>query len=124
MRRWRNSCGQEGALLTDIVVAMGLLVSVLIPLSYGFLKEARLTRRYYEKAVAMEIVDGEMEILAAGDWRSFGDGTHELTTDARAATNLPPGHLILERTGKRLRLEWRPDQAGKGPRVRRERRLP
>lgn len=54
----------------------------------------------------MEIVDGEMEILVAGEWRAYPEGTHEYNVSARAASNLPRGKFVLTRTGNRLRLEW------------------
>ena len=56
----------------------------------------------------MEIVDGEMETLLAGEWRAFPAGTHEYRIDAGAATNLPPGRFLLTIADRHVRLEWRP----------------
>jgi hypothetical protein len=63
-------------------------------------------RAEYFRGTAMEIVDGEMEVLAAGEWRDFSEGSQPYTVHARAATNLPPGHFQLTKTGNHLRLEW------------------
>jgi AhpC/TSA family len=64
----------------------------------------------YFRAVADEVVDGEMEILAAGGWKNFPDGTQAYTVHSRAAANLPAGHFELIKTGNHLRLEWTPDK--------------
>ena len=67
----------------------------------------------------MEIVDGEMEILAAGGWKNFPDGTQNYPVQAKAAANLPPGKFQLTKTGNHLRLEWQSDKReGIGPVVR------
>ena len=58
----------------------------------------------------MEIVDGEMEILAAGDWRNFPDGQQVYPVHAPAAATLPPGKFQLTKTGNHLRLEWTADK--------------
>jgi hypothetical protein len=52
-------------------------------------------------------VDGEMEILAAGQWRAVPEGTNTYAVHAAAATNLPPGQFRLIRTGNHLQLEWK-----------------
>ena len=63
----------------------------------------------YQRALAMEIVDGEMEILAAGDWKNFPDGSQNYPVHANAMASLPPGHFQMTKTGSHLRLEWSPD---------------
>jgi hypothetical protein len=92
----------------ELLVAMALLVGALLPLTYSIVSEKRLARGYYQRAVAMEIVDGEMETLTAGEWSAFSTGSHEYTVRAGAATNLPPGHFILTVETNRVKLEWRP----------------
>ena len=94
--------------MTEAVVAMGILVIAVVPLGYMFLKDARLFRMAYQRAVAVEMVDGEMEILAAGEWQSFPDGTHVYPVRLEAGTRLPPGRFQFIRAGKHLRLEWSP----------------
>ena len=111
---------QRGALMAEVAVGIAILVAVLLPLSLSMLKDQKLCRAYYYRAVAMEIVDGEMEILAAGEWRAFQSGSQPYAVRAEAAKNLPPGRFILTRQDKLLRLEWVPEKKqGIGP-VRRE----
>jgi hypothetical protein len=50
---------QTGALTTELLVALALLVGLLLPLAYSFVSERKLVRACYQRAVAMEIVDGE-----------------------------------------------------------------
>jgi hypothetical protein len=105
-----NRRRERGALTTELVIAMALLVLAVCPLAYAFSQEVRLLRGSYWRSVVMEIVDGEAEILAAGEWRAFSEGQHAYTVRAGAATNLPPGRFQLTKTGKDLRLEWRSDE--------------
>jgi hypothetical protein len=58
----------------------------------------------------MEIVDGEMEVLVAGEWRNFPEGAQPYTVHANAAAHLPPGRFQLTKTGRHLRLEWTSDR--------------
>ena len=109
----------RGFMMVDLFVGMAILALAILPLAYSFVRETRLLRAEYFRGVAMEIVDGEMEILAAGEWRNFPDGAQPYTVHAHAAANLPPGHFQLTRTGAHLRLEWTSDQRqGIGPVVR------
>ena len=43
-----------------MMVAMSILVVVMIPISFSFLSERQEFGIYYHRAVAMELVDGEM----------------------------------------------------------------
>ena len=99
---------QRGSLMVELLVAMALLTSVLLPVAYSVGSEKRLARATYQRAVAMEIVDGEIEILAAGQWKAYPAGTHDYSVRAGAATNLPPGRFLLSIDASELRLEWRP----------------
>jgi hypothetical protein len=105
-----SSLAKRGMLTAELVVAMALLTIALLPLGYSYLTEARLLRADYHRAIAMEIVDGEMEILAAGEWRAFPEGAQAYAVHAAAAGNLPPGQFRLTRTGNRLLLEWAADR--------------
>ncbi len=84
------------------------------------MQERMALRLDYTRAVANEIVDGEMEVLVAGDWKNFPDGAQNYTVHSLAAANLPLGHFELTKTGKNLRLEWKPDKhsGGLGPVIR------
>jgi hypothetical protein len=108
-----KSC--RGMLTTEMIVGMAILVLAVLPIGYSLVNDARALRMTYQHAVAMEIVDGEMEILAAGQWRSFPEGTNAYTVHAASATNLPPGKFQLIRAGNHIQLEWRcnPPRAAK-----------
>ena len=116
----RRTQGKRGSLMIELVVAMGILTATVIPLAYSFVEEQHVCRVYYWRAVAMEIVDGEMEILATGAWHNFKEGTYPYVVTAEAAKNLPPSKFVLSVRGRRLRLEWRPDSPRNGAPVVRE----
>ena len=111
---------QRGSLMVELLVALALVVGVLLPFAYSFVSERRLARASYQRAVAMEIVDGEMEALLAGEWRAFPPGTHDYPVHAGAATNLPPGRFILTVQPGKLRLRWQPALKDHGGPVTRE----
>jgi len=111
----RHAKNCRGMLMTELIVGMAILVLAVLPVGYSLIEDARWQRSNYQHAVAMEIVDGEIEILAAGEWHAFPEGTHPYTVHAKAAANLPEGHFRFTRTGNHLRLEWksdRPDGSG------------
>ena len=101
---------RRGFLMVDAVVAMAILSLAIVPLGFSFARERQLLKIEYLHSVANEIVDGEMEILAAGDWKNFPDGAQAYTVHSRAAASLPPGHFQLTKTGNHLRLEWLSDK--------------
>jgi Tfp pilus assembly protein PilX len=111
---------ERGALMVELLVAMALLTGALLPIAYSVGSEKRLARAYYQRAVAMEIVDGEIEALAAGEWRAFQPGTHDYAVQALAATNLPAGRFLLTVEAAKIRLEWRPAVKHHGGNVVRE----
>lgn len=111
---------QRGALMVELLVALAILTGVLLPLAYSFASERRLARSCYQRAVAVEIVDGEMEALLAGEWRAFAPGTQEYQVHAVAATNLPPGRFTLSVQPGKLRLRWQPATKDHGGPVTRE----
>ena len=111
---------QRGSLMIELLVAMAMLTFALVPLAFSTASERRLARAYYQRAVAMEIVDGELEVLASGEWRSFTPGTHDYLIHAGAATNLPPGRLLLTVQPGKVRLEWQPAAKLRGGPVVRE----
>lgn len=117
-RRGRPERRQRGSLSVELTVAVGILVTVLMPLSVSFAREQALVRSLYHRAVAIALVDGETEVLQAGEWRRFPPGTHAYTVHARALTNLPPGRFTFTLTTERARLEWQPEAGGGGPVVR------
>jgi hypothetical protein len=109
-----NITKKRAALTVELLVAMALLTGALLPIAYSFASERRYARASYQHAVAMEIADGEMEVLAAGEWRAYKPGMREYHPRAVAATNLPPGRFLLTVGVKVVRLEWQPATAPKG----------
>lgn len=101
---------QRGILEVDLAMAMLILTVAIMPLAFSFAKEREVLRADYCRAVADEVVDGEMEILAAGDWKNFPDGSNVYTVHSRAAAKLPAGHFELTKNRHHLRLEWLPDK--------------
>ncbi len=114
----------EGWLVVELMIALSIIVIAMIPLAFSFRSEQKLLRANYHQAIAMEIIDGEMEILHAGQWREFMEGEHPYRVTAEAATNLPAGAFFLGRTGATIRLEWRPREKGRGGVVFREAIIP
>jgi hypothetical protein len=101
---------RRGFLEVDMVVGLAILMLAVLPLGYSFVRERQVLRIEYERSVANEIVDGEMEILAAGAAQNLADGSQRYTVHAEAAGQLPPGHFQLTKTASHLRLEWLPDR--------------
>ena len=100
----------RGIMMMDLVVAMAILSLAIVPLGFSFARERQVLKTEYLRGVANEIVDGEMEILSAGDWKNFPDGAQSYKVRAKAAASLPPGQFLLTKTGNHLRLEWTPDK--------------
>jgi hypothetical protein len=101
---------QRGTLMAEMITAMGVLVIAMLPLAFSATSDARQLRTTYQKAIAREILDGEMEILAAGEWQQIPEGVRDYAVHANAATNLPAGNFRISRTANILRLEWRPEK--------------
>lgn len=100
---------KRGFLEMDLVVAVAILGLAIIPVGFSYAHEQKALRADYYRAVANEVVDGEMEILAAGDWKHLPDGANAYAVHSRAARNLPAGHFELTKNGNHLRLEWSPN---------------
>ena len=103
----------------DLLVALAILTIAMLPLGYSFARERQALRGEYFHSVINEIVDGEMEILAAGAAKNLPDGPQVYPVQSRAAASLPDGHFQLTKTGNHLRLEWQADEkCGLSPVVR------
>jgi len=89
----------RGWATTDLIMAVAIFAIALLPLAFSIMSEVRLCRAYYYRAVAMEIVDGEMEVLAAGEHRRFQPGVHPYTT--RAGAGSQPPRKVRPHGGKR-----------------------
>ena len=99
----------RGFMEVDLMVGLAILTLAVVPLGYSFVRERQVLKIDYCRSVADEIVDGEMEILAAGAARDLPEGPQNYVVHANAASQLPPGHFQLTRTKNHLRLEWTPD---------------
>jgi len=115
---------KRASLMIELLAAMAILASVAIPLAWSLSSERRLARALYQRAVAMEIIDGEMETLLAGEWRAFAQGRHDYPVRALSATNLPPGGFYLTVEPNVVRLEWQPAVKHHGGPFKREARVP
>ena len=116
----RRRSRETAALITELMIGLAILGIAVFPLAFSFAKEHQYLRTCYQRAVAMEIVDGEMEVLLAGEWHSFTNGVHTLAPHAQSATNLPPGKLQFTLADKHLLLEWLPAMRDQGGKVVRE----
>jgi hypothetical protein len=110
----------NGFLEVDMLVGLAILTLAIVPVGFSFARERQVLRIEYIHSVANEIVDGEMEMLAAGDWKNYPDGAQNYSVHAGAAACLPPGHFQLTKTGNHLRLEWSSDWKHSGTPVVRE----
>ena len=78
----------------------------------------------FYRSVAIEIVDGEMEMLAAGGWKSAPMGDSSLSVTANSAKSLPAGSFVVTRNDRTLTLRWVPAKQGHGGAVEREITIP
>ena len=106
--------------MAELLVAIAIFLVALLPIAYSFTAERKVARADYDRAIAMEIVDGEMEVLVAGEWHAFPPGTHPYIVNAQAQTNLPPGQFTLTIETNKMRLQWQPAAWGHGGSVVRE----
>jgi len=111
-------------LTTELIIAISMVSIAVLPIGLGLLGEQKLCRAYYHRAVAMEIVDGELEVLAAGEWQAFPQGTQRYAPRAEAARHLPRGRFELGINGRHVRLAWHPERPDRGGAVVREVTLP
>ena len=101
---------KEAFLQIDLIVGLAILTLAVVPLGYSFARERQALHNEYRRSVIVELVDGEIEILAAGAAKYLPGGVQNYSVASHAAENLPPGHFQLTKTGGRLRLEWLPDE--------------
>lgn len=103
----------------ELVVALGVVLVAMIPLLVTMVKEQRQAKALYCRAAAMEIVDGELEVLAAGAHLGFEEGVGDFFPAAQSVTNLPDGRFVLTKSSDALTLEWLPSKRSQGGAVRR-----
>jgi hypothetical protein len=105
----RAGRSRSGFLQIDLAIGLIILAVAIVPLGDSFIRERRALRMEYDRSLANEIVDGEMEILAAGAAANLPDGTQVYPVHSPALASLPPGHFQLTKNARHLRLEWIPD---------------
>lgn len=97
-----------GFLEADLVIALALLLVAVLPLAYAFRADFKALRFANERAAALSLVDGQMELLMAGGARTLAQGTNVITLTGAAVANLSTNRALVIREGGRIRLEWRP----------------
>ena len=103
----------------DVAVAITVLALVFIPLSVSSSGDLDLARRHYFEAVALQLIDGEMDVLLAGEHRKYTTGEHRITPVGEAVQNLPEGEFVLTVHDQKLTLAWVPTKRAKWGRVER-----
>ena len=100
------SLRSRGFLLSEMIGALMVLTIAMAIFTPLLIYQRALCRDAYYRAIAIEIIDGEMEVLMAGEWQAYGPGQHNYVTTAQAAQNLPEGKFMLTIDGGQICLEW------------------
>ena len=103
----------------DVAVAITVLALVFIPLSVSSSSDLNLARRQYFEAVALQLIDGEMDVLLAGERRKYTPGEHQIKPVGEAVQNMPEGEFTLTVHDQKLTLAWVPTKRAKWGRVER-----
>ena len=103
----------------DVAVAITVLALVFIPLSVSSSGDLDLARRQYFEAVTLQLIDGEMDVLLAGERRKYTPGEHQIKPVGEAVQNLPEGEFVLTVHDQKLTLAWVPTKRAKWGRVER-----
>ena len=69
--------------------------------------------------MALQLIDGEMDVLLAGERRKYTTGEHRITPVGEAVQNLPEGEFVLTVHDQKLTLAWVPTKRAKWGRVER-----
>lgn len=115
---------RRGFASIDLFLAMAIFLVGFFSIAYLSTREMKLARAYYYDAIAMSLVDGELEVLAAGAWRELPAGESVFRSKAPTMDSLPPGRFLATRTDAVIRLEWIPANRGNGRHIVREFTLP
>lgn len=115
---------RRGFASIDLFLAMAIFLVGFFSIAYLSTREMKLARAYYYDAIAMSLVDGELEVLAAGGWRDLPTGETRYHSPAPTMKSLPPGEFRATRADRAIRLEWIPASRGNGRRITREFALP
>ncbi len=101
----------------DLITALAVISLTLLPLGYGYVHHRRLVRNATTRAVVLELIDSEMEVLAAGEHRAFAEGSRAYPLRGIAVRDLPPGECTLAKSSLpdsriHLTLAWTPAREG------------
>jgi len=103
----------------DVAIALTVLALVFIPLSVSSSGDLDLARRHYFEAVALQLIDSEMDVLLAGERRKYTTGEHRIKPVGDAVQNLPEGKFVLTVQDEKLTMAWVPTKRAKWGRVER-----
>ena len=102
------------------MLAVSILMLLFIPFGVTSSGKLDLARRQHFEAVALQMIDGELDVLLAGERQKYPLGEHKITPPGEAVKTLPVGEFILIVKEKQLFLAWVPEKEAKWGRVERE----
>lgn len=100
---------RRGGVLMELIVGLALLAGVLLPLTGGFVSQRRMAAQLSKRLVLTELIDGELEFIAAGRWKEFNEGTNAFVIEMPPGFVPPAGRSYLVRESDHFRLLWEPD---------------
>ena len=100
----------------DLMLAVSILMLLFIPFGVTSSGKLDLARRQHFEAVALQMIDGELDVLLAGERQKYPLGE---TPPGEAVKTLPVGEFILIVKEKQLFLAWVPEKEAKWGRVER-----
>ena len=106
--RQEPSRRKVGAIHLEAILALALTAAVLLPISGIVVSQRRIASDLTRHLTMIELVDGEMELIAAGDWVRYPEGTHSVPLPSPEGFVPPVGELTLVRQGREFSLAWRP----------------
>ena len=104
----------------DVAVAIVILMLVFIPLTVTSSSKLDLARRHHVEAVVLHLIDGEIDVLLAGEKEKYNFGEHRINPAGEAAEDLPKGDFILTLKKNQLSLVWIPVKPAKWGRIERK----
>ena len=113
-----------GALTIELVVAAAMLLTVFLPLGLGLVTQHRQARDLHLRAVIMQHLDGELEVLSAGGWRQLPAEGRRWELAPQPGALVPRGHFEAVAADGWLRVSWQPAPGQRGRTLQRETRLP
>ena len=99
--------GEKGLLMAELYAALAIFSMLVMAVAAPLAMNQSMVRKMTTRAVVMEIVDGEAELLAAGLWRKYGEGEQDYAVSCDSAKSLPKGRFVLRVDASKIRLEWR-----------------